>query len=58
MGVGGQKWGCNTSRAGENHWRTGKKTYKSMKQQENEQNYTKKPMPVMGIKPNGKSQLK
>jgi hypothetical protein len=35
-----------------------KKTCKSMKQQENEQNYTKKPTPVVGKKPNGKSRLK
>jgi hypothetical protein len=34
-----------------------KKTCKSMKQQENEQNYTKKPTPVVGKKPNGKSRF-
>jgi hypothetical protein len=28
-----------------------------MKQHENEQNYTKKPTPVVGKKPNGKSRI-
>jgi hypothetical protein len=41
-----------------NQGRTGKKNCKNMKQDENDQNYKKESTPVVGKKPNGKSQPK
>jgi hypothetical protein len=48
----------NTFCAWKNRWRTEKKNCKSMKRDENDQSYKKESTPVVGKRPNGKSQLK
>jgi hypothetical protein len=40
-----------------NQWRTEKMSCRTMKQDENEQNYKNQSTPVVGNKPNGKCQL-
>jgi hypothetical protein len=40
-----------------NRWQTEKMSCKTMKQNENDRNYKKESTPVVGNKPNGKSQL-
>jgi hypothetical protein len=57
MDGGAQNRVKTTSRAGKNRWRTGKMICKFMKQDKNEQTYKKRPTPVVGQKPNGKSQI-
>jgi hypothetical protein len=57
MGIGTQNGVEPPPAPGKNRWRTEKMSRKTMKQNENEQNYKNESTPVVDNKPNGKSRL-